>query len=147
MRQSSRAEMPLTPAGRGERLSLYWCRAQPLHGVGVSRARGSKAGCEAQDARVKPPRVLDKGVDPEDLTDIVRAEQYEVIYNVCQLLDGEWLSDLREKIPELHEFSWRLYEVAVDDDYVATPVRAIEDLHSMLGEVDPTGREGEPRKR
>jgi hypothetical protein len=92
-------------------------------------------------------RVLDKGVDPEDLTDIVRAEQWEVIYNVCQLLDGEWLGELREKFKGLPEFSWRLFEVSVDEDYEAHPVRPIEDLHSQLGEVDPSGRGGDPRRR
>ncbi|MCA9676534.1 MAG: hypothetical protein H6708_28810 [Kofleriaceae bacterium] len=92
-------------------------------------------------------RVLDKGVDPEDLTDIVRAQQWEIIYNVCQLLDGEWLDDLRNKLPDLPGFSWRLYEVAVGDDYVASPVRALEDLHAELGDLDPTGRGGDARAR
>ncbi len=32
-------------------------------------------------------RVLACGVDPDDLTDVVREMQHEVIYNLCQLLD------------------------------------------------------------
>jgi len=92
-------------------------------------------------------RVLDKGVDPEDLTDIVRAEQFEVIYNVCQLLDGDWLDEVRSRFEEFPEFSWRLCEVRVDEDYKAHPVAPIEDLHSELGDLDPAGRGGDPRKR
>jgi hypothetical protein len=92
-------------------------------------------------------RVMDKGVDSEDLTDIVRAQQYEIIYNVCQLLDGEWLGHLREQLPDLPPFSWRLYEVAEDENYEVTPVRPIDGLHEQLGEVDPADREGEPRSR
>jgi hypothetical protein len=92
-------------------------------------------------------RMLDKGVDPEDLTDVVRAMQWEIIDNVAQLIDGEWISDLRQEIPGLPEFSWRLYQVRVDEDYEAHPLRELTDLHPQLVEVDPSGREGEPRER
>jgi hypothetical protein len=91
--------------------------------------------------------VLGKGVDPEDLTDIVLVMQWEIIYNVTQLIDGEWIGNLRSDVPGLPEFSWRLYQVREDEDYNAHPVRALTDLHSQLGEVDPAGREGEPRTR
>ena len=85
-------------------------------------------------------RMLDAGVDPADLTAVVRSEQRGVLYNVCQLVDGEWLRELRKDIPKLPVFSWRLYEVEVDENYAATPVKAITDLHAQLGDLEPGER-------
>ncbi len=92
-------------------------------------------------------RVLASGADPDDLTDIVRAMQYDVVWNFCDLLDGEGVAELRERVPGLPEMSWRLYAVDEDDDGEAAPLWPIESLHESIGSFDPAGREGEPRKR
>ncbi|MGW1406194.1 hypothetical protein [Streptomyces sp. NPDC002403] len=91
-------------------------------------------------------RVLACGVDPDDLTDVVREVQHAVLYNVCQLLDDPGLlgigTDHEGSRPE--EFRWEL--VAVRDDEPAGRV-PVHGLHSSLDELDPSGRHGEPRGR
>src|SRR4051812_46832851 len=54
-------------------------------------------------------RMKAKGVDPSDITDVVRAMQHELLCNICSLLDGEGLAELRKKIPALKPLSWRLH--------------------------------------
>ncbi len=100
--------------------------------------RGSRARGEAPTGVAAAlQRVLDKGVDPKDLTTIVRAQQEEIIENVCGLVDGEPLRELRMDLPALPSFSWRLYEVKQNEDYSVTPLRALDGLHEQLGEVAP----------
>ena len=82
-------------------------------------------------------RVLARGVDPEDLTDIVRAMQYDAVWNFCELLDGEGVEELRAMIPGLPEMSWRLYAVDEDDEGTATPLWPIESLHESIGSSTP----------
>jgi hypothetical protein len=89
-------------------------------------------------------RVLDRGVDPDDLTQIVRTMQYGMLFNLCQVLDGEAVEELRERIPGLPELSFRLYRVSEDDD-ATHPVAPIESLHESIGSFDPAGRDGAPR--
>jgi hypothetical protein len=72
-------------------------------------------------------RLLAAGVAPDDLTDVVRTMQHEIIYNVCQLLDDPGLLGIRGE---------RRWTLTVDGE-----------LHSSLDEHDPSGRHGEPRGR
>lgn len=90
-------------------------------------------------------RLLAKGIDPADLTDVVRAMQVETLFNVCQLLDnpGHGIEDLQEKIPE--NIEWRVAEYDGEKEMVGS--RAILDLHESFHSFDPTGREGRPRDR
>lgn len=89
-------------------------------------------------------RMLDKGIDPADLTDVVRAMQVETLFNVCQLLDSasHGLEDEQAQIPENVE--WRLAEYDGEKEVLG---REMPDLHESFHSMDPTGREGEPRDR
>jgi hypothetical protein len=90
-------------------------------------------------------RVLAAGVDVDDLTDVVRAMQYELLYSVCQLLDDPGLLGIRIDVdPDEVAAGWQLMAVRG----APTPDRRpIYELHSSLGEYDPSGRAGEPRGR
>ncbi|MBL0214663.1 MAG: hypothetical protein IPQ07_12330 [Myxococcales bacterium] len=87
-------------------------------------------------------RMLALGVDPADLTDVVRAMQVEVLFNVCCILDSSshGIEDLQAKVPENVE--WRLAEY---DGETETLKRPILDVHESFHAFDPTGRGGEPR--
>lgn len=90
-------------------------------------------------------RILECGVDLDDLADVVRTAQHEVIYNVCQLLDDPALLGIRRGThPDQIEAGWELTAVRT-----APPAsrRPIGELHVELDEHDPSGRGGEPRGR
>ena len=90
-------------------------------------------------------RMLAKGIDPDDLTDVVRNMQIDVLFNACVSLNdsGHGIEDLQKKIPET--IDWCLAEHDVANGKAARI--ASEDLHSDFYDFDPTGRHGEPRKR
>lgn len=92
-------------------------------------------------------RMLDAGVDPDDLTDVVRAMQWDVIFNLAMLLEGEQVAELREKIPELPDFTLRVFDSQLGPRGKVKPLTVLDDLHASLGELDPAGRNGEPRTR
>jgi hypothetical protein len=89
-------------------------------------------------------RVLARGVDPRDLTDIVHDAQWDVLFNVMCLLEdsAHGIEDLQEGIDENVE--WRLAEV--DEDEHPTG-RILGGLHEDIGAFDPAGRGGDPRRR
>ncbi|HEY1546774.1 MAG TPA: hypothetical protein VGG28_03105 [Kofleriaceae bacterium] len=88
--------------------------------------------------------VLAAGVDPADLTRIVRDAQVELLVQVCELLDrsDHGIEDLQEQIAENVE--WRVCEY---DGERAVVGRPMNDLHAGVLGYDPTGREGEPKPR
>jgi hypothetical protein len=89
-------------------------------------------------------RILARGADADDLTDVVRAMQYEIIYNVCQLLDDPALLGIRRRVPPGQvKVRWELTAVRT----APAERRPIGDLHTELDEHDPSGRGGEPRSR
>jgi hypothetical protein len=81
-------------------------------------------------------RLLDKGADPQDITDVVRAMQYNLLSSICYLLDDPNLPE-----PELQGFSWELFQVNEDGE-ILDPIEA---LHESVLSLDPTGREMRPR--
>jgi hypothetical protein len=89
-------------------------------------------------------RMLAKGIDPDDLTDVVRDMQVELLFNVCCSLDDSayGIEELQAKIPENVE--WRLAEWDGEKEKLKRPMR---DIHGDFYDLDPTGRRGEPRKR
>ncbi len=89
-------------------------------------------------------RMLDKGIDPADLTDVVRDAQVQALYNVVQLLDdpSHGIEDLQESISENVE--WRVIEYNGETEEVG---RLVEGLHESFMRLDPSGRQGEPRQR
>jgi len=91
-------------------------------------------------------RILACGVDPDDLTDLVREMQHNLLYGVCQLIDDPGLLGigLDEEWSEPTDFRWELVAVRTAGPEGQAPIR---DLHSSLDAVDPSGREGAPRGR
>lgn len=89
-------------------------------------------------------RMLAKGIDPDDLTDVVRDMQIDVLFNACVLLTdaSHGIEDLQKNIPETIDWTLAEYDVAN-----ARPIRAARDLHGNFYDFDPSGRRGEPRKR
>ena len=89
-------------------------------------------------------RMLARGIDPDDLTDVVRDMQVAVLFNVCCALDdsAHGIEDLQEKITDNVE--WRLAEYDGENEKLKRPILSI---HGDLYDFDPTGRRGEPRTR
>jgi hypothetical protein len=108
--------------------------------------RGTPPGAVPDDPTAAAlHRILACGADADDLTDVVRTMQHEIIYNVCQLLDDPALLGIRRGVPpDQVEAGWELMAVRT-----APPgdCRPIGELHSDLDEHDPSGRGGEPRGR
>ena len=90
-------------------------------------------------------RMLAKGIDPNDLTDVVREMQIDVLFNACVSLSdsAHGIEDLQNKIPETIDWCLAEHDVAKGK---AMRI-ASDDLHSDFYDFDPTGRRGEPRKR
>jgi hypothetical protein len=88
--------------------------------------------------------MLAKGIDPDDLTDVVRAMQVDLLFDVCCTLDDPSLGVEEEqaKIPE--NIEWRLAEYDGERGKVKRPIL---DIHGDFYDFDPAGRLGEPRKR
>ena len=89
-------------------------------------------------------RILAKGVDPRDLSDVVRGMQFETLDGIAYLLDDPTpaFDDVRDSVPELETVAWRLWE----EDAEGRPIRPIEGLHESALSTDPTGREMRPRE-
>lgn len=78
-------------------------------------------------------RAVLAGVSRQDLTDIARGSQAEMLFQLCYLLDDPGFSER-----ELDSFGWGLFEVDENDNPI--PPR-IGSLHESVLETDPTGRE------
>jgi hypothetical protein len=90
-------------------------------------------------------RILASGADPDDVTDVVRTMQHEIIYNICQLLDDPAMLGIRPAVdPDHVELGYQLTAVRTESPPARLPM---EDLHSDLDSYDPAGRWGEPRGR
>jgi hypothetical protein len=82
-------------------------------------------------------RCLAKGVPAQDLTDIVRGIQAELLFQLCYLLDDPDFPEV-----ELKDLAWGLFEV----DGAGNPIGPrIGALHESVLQTDPTGREMRPR--
>jgi hypothetical protein len=72
-------------------------------------------------------RLVAAGADPRDLTDVVRALQCDLLVNLCDVLDAD---------------GFGLFAI----DATGKPRKRISSLHESVGQLDPTGRGGEPRE-
>ena len=82
-------------------------------------------------------RCLGKGVDPKDLTDIVRGMQAQLLFNLCYLLEDPMLEE-----DELEGVGWCL----VKSNHECEPTQTrIPGLHESVLEMEPMGREMRPR--
>lgn len=79
-------------------------------------------------------RVLDSGVDTQDLTDLIRDIQVQMIVNFAQFLDypQEDAGDLPAE-----------FELLVGN--IEGPNQAVSGIHKALVQADPTSRFGAPR--
>jgi hypothetical protein len=102
---------------------------------------------EAPLAGIAPAlnRLLAKGIDPQDLTEVVRVMQYEVLFWIGHLVDDPGLAtEGLDGVPsELSSIGWALFEIDDENDIG----RPIGGLHESVLETDPTGREMRPRKK
>lgn len=90
-------------------------------------------------------RILSKGVSVEDLTEVVRALQYEVLFGISYLLDNPTPATVgiaSELEAVGSNVRWGLFEL----DGSLRPTRQIAALHESALDTDPTGREMRPGK-
>jgi len=83
-------------------------------------------------------KLMERGATEQEITDLVRGMQAELLFSFCCLLD-----DPGELEPEVSNVSWALTELDEDGNIVG----AIGGLHESVLETDPTGREMRPLSR
>ena len=81
-------------------------------------------------------RLRGRGATDEELTDLVRGMQAELLFQFCYLLEDP--GDLE---PEVADISWCLVQTDADGKVIAN----VTGLHESVLETDPTGREMRPR--
>jgi len=82
-------------------------------------------------------RATAAGVTSEDLTQIARGVQAELLWQLCYMLDD---NGIREA--DLKEIGWGLFET----DEEGKPGAPIYSLHESVLGTDPTGREMRPKQ-
>jgi hypothetical protein len=107
-----------------------WIQAEISHSEQYPQAPCSGIGPALE-------RLLDKGVDPQDITDVVRIMQYQLLFRLCYLL-----SDPGDLEPEVRHISWALVQIDSDTGEIVGGINA---LHESVLETDPTRREMRPR--
>lgn len=84
-------------------------------------------------------RMLASGASQEDITEVVRVMQWQLLFNLAyQLADPgvvEYPSD------ELPRVDWALFELDAD----GKPLHPIDGLHESVLDTDPSGREMRPK--
>jgi len=117
-------EMVTKTASPGERPP--WIQRELKLTGGRTELTGSAAALQ---------RMLDAGVSNEDVTAVVREQQWNALYNVCQILDGDptWMAFLREKIPGVPDASFRLVDVR-QGWFGEVPGKPIPNLHPHFDE-------------
>jgi len=80
--------------------------------------------------------MLEKGVGSEDIIDLVRGMQAQLLFELCYLL-----GDPSHEDEAFEGINWALF--AVDDDF--QPIQTIDGLNEDVLATDPTNREMRPR--
>lgn len=83
-------------------------------------------------------RCLNKGIDKEDLKEIVRGKQAQLLFALCYLLEDPGVLE-----KEVKGMGWGLFQT----DEHGNPTKPIFGLHEGVLATDPTGREMRPKKR
>lgn len=100
----------------------------------------ARAGAKPQEPYTGVGHALRKlrgrGATDEELTDLVRGMQAELLFQFCYLLE-----DPGDVEPEVDDISWCLVQVDDDGNILAN----VNGLHESVLETDPTGREMRPR--
>ncbi len=84
-------------------------------------------------------RMQAKGVDREDIVDLVRGMQVRLLADFCYLLDDPSLDEAG-----VEDLGWALVEANDDCEPTGT---VIGGLHESVLSTDPTGREMRPRNK
>ena len=105
-----------------------WVDQQIAHSLAHQDAPGASLGIALQ-------RLLKQGCSREDLTEVARTMQWELLHSLCYLL-----SDPSIEEADLQQVSWALVEVGADGKFG----RVIGGLHESVLETDPNGREMKP---
>ncbi|MEW5927729.1 MAG: hypothetical protein AB1941_09595 [Gemmatimonadota bacterium] len=82
-------------------------------------------------------RLRASGADDQDLTELVRGMQAQLLFALCYQLE-----DPGELEPEVQDVLWALVQVNQDGEVLGH----ISGLHESVLETDPTGREMRPRE-
>jgi hypothetical protein len=82
-------------------------------------------------------RLRARGATDEEITDVVRGMQAELLFSLCYLM-----GDPGDIEPEAGHVGWALVKV----DEQGNVVGNIDALHESVLETDPTGREMRPRR-
>jgi len=80
-------------------------------------------------------RLLGAGASREDLTELARTLQWQLLHGMCYQLEDPSIEE-----PELKHVAWGLFEI----DEEGNAGRSIHGLHESVLETDPTGREMRP---
>ncbi len=99
--------------------------------------RDPNAPCAGAGRAIR--KMLSLGVSREQITDLVRAMQYEVLHGLCYQLSDPGVVEYPSKT--LPQIEWALMQL----DEKGTPMSSIEGLHESVLSLDPTGREMRPR--
>lgn len=78
-----------------------------------------------------------KGATDEEITDLVRGIQAELLFGLCYMLEDP--GDVPDGVTPV---DWGLFRL----DEHGNPVEPIRGLHESVLDTDPTGREMRPRK-
>jgi hypothetical protein len=98
----------------------------------------SRAGQPGTGLGLALQRLLATGCTREDLTEVARTMQWQLLFGLCYQIDDERNWAWPE---ELQHIGWVLKEANQD----GTLGRNISGLHESVLETDPTGREMRPR--
>jgi hypothetical protein len=93
----------------------------PYSGLGMALARARAAG-----------------VSSEDLIEMARCLQAQMLFSITYLLDGP----PARLQPPLHDISWGLFQITEDGRPVGPQISG---LHESVLETDPSGREMRPK--
>ena len=109
---------------------LSWIERSIEYFKGKPHAPGAGSGPALE-------RLLAAGAAPEDIHEVVRTMQYELLFSLCYLLE-----DPGQLEAELADLSWRLVRTNEDGEAIGT----IDSLHEDVLALDPSGREMRPKE-
>ncbi|MES2206217.1 MAG: hypothetical protein V4525_05390 [Pseudomonadota bacterium] len=84
-------------------------------------------------------KCIQKGIAPQELTNIARGIQAQTLFHLCYLLDAPSFAE-----NELQNFAWGLFAVDENDNPYLPRINA---LHESVLETDPSGHEMRPQNK
>lgn len=84
-------------------------------------------------------RLLDAGASREDINEVVRVMQFELLESLMYQLDDPGSVDYPDE--DMPQVNWALFEVDEEDE----PLNVIGGLHESVLDVEPSGREMRPK--